>query len=37
MIRKIDVYARKVKVGTIVLTNDNKVAFQYDDEWRPFI
>lgn len=33
MIRKIDVYAGKIKVGTIALTNDNKVAFQYDDEW----
>lgn len=33
MIRKIDVYAQKIKVGTIALTNDNRVAFQYDDEW----
>lgn len=33
MIRKIDVYADKIKVGTIALTNDNRVAFQYTDEW----
>lgn len=33
MIRKIDVIADKIKVGTIALTNDNRVAFQYSDEW----
>lgn len=33
MIRKIDVFANKTKVGTLALTNDNKVAFQYADEW----
>lgn len=33
MIRKIDVFANKIKVGTIALTNENKVAFQYTDEW----
>ena len=33
MIRKIDVYAKKIKVGTIALTNENRVAFQYTDEW----
>ena len=33
MTRKIDVFANKIKVGTIALTNDNKVAFQYTDEW----
>lgn len=33
MIRKIDVFANKIKVGTLALTNDNKVAFQYTDEW----
>lgn len=33
MIRKIDVYANKIKVGTLALTNDNRVAFQYTDEW----
>ncbi len=33
MIKKIDVYARKTKVGTLALTNDNRVAFQYTDEW----
>lgn len=33
MIRKIDVYANKLKVGTLALTKDNTVAFQYTDEW----
>ena len=33
MIRKIDVFASKMKVGTLALTNDQKVAFQYDDNW----
>lgn len=33
MIKKIDVFANKIKVGTLALTNDNKVAFQYTDEW----
>lgn len=33
MIRKIDVFANGIKVGTIALTNDNRVAFQYSDEW----
>ena len=33
MIKKIDVYANKTKVGTIALTNDNRVVFQYNDEW----
>ena len=33
MIRKIDVYANKIKLGTLALTNDNRVAFQYTDEW----
>lgn len=33
MIRRIDVFAYKIKVGTLVLTNDNRVAFQYSDEW----
>lgn len=33
MIRKIDVFAQKVKVGTLALTNDNRVAFQYTEEW----
>ena len=33
MIRKIDVFASGDKVGTIALTNDNRVAFQYTDEW----
>lgn len=33
MIRRIDVFAHKIKVGTLALTSDNKVAFQYTDEW----
>lgn len=33
MIKKIDVYASKIKVGTLALTNDNRVAFQYTDKW----
>ena len=33
MIRKIEVFANKIKVGTLALTNDNRVAFQYTDEW----
>lgn len=32
MIRKIEVFANKIKVGTLALTNDNKVAFQYTNE-----
>ena len=33
MIKKIDVFANKTKVGTLAFTNDNRVAFQYSDEW----
>ena len=33
MIKKIDVFANKIKVGTLALTNDNRVAFQYSKEW----
>lgn len=33
MIRKIDVFASKEKVGTLALTKENVVAFQYTDEW----
>ena len=33
MTKKIDVFANKIKVGTLALTNDNRVAFQYTDEW----
>ena len=33
MIRKTEVFTNKIKVGTLALTNDNKVAFQYTDEW----
>ena len=33
MIKKIDVFANKNKVGTLALTKDNRVAFQYDNTW----
>ncbi len=33
MIERVDVFANKIKVGTLALTKDNKVAFQYSDEW----
>ncbi len=33
MIEKIEVFANQRKVGTLALTNDDKVAFQYDREW----
>ena len=33
MIKKIDVFANKQKVGTLALTNEMKIAFQYSDEW----
>ena len=33
MIRKIDVYAHQKHVGTLALTKDNEVAFQYSNEW----
>ena len=33
MIKKIDVFADKIKVGTLALTKENRVAFQYTDEW----
>ena len=33
MIRKIDVFSNKTKVGTLAFTNDNNIAFQYSDEW----
>jgi serine/threonine-protein kinase HipA len=33
MIEKVDVFANNTKVGTLALTKDNKVAFQYADEW----
>ena len=32
MINKIYVYANDIKVGTIALTKDNRIAFQYSDE-----
>ncbi len=33
MIKKIDVFANKIKVGTIALTKGKQVAFQYSEEW----
>ena len=33
MIRRIDVFAHGDKVGTLALTKDNRVAFQYADSW----
>lgn len=33
MNERIDVFANKIKVGTLALTKDNKVAFQYSEEW----
>lgn len=34
MIKKIDVFAHGNKVGTLALTSDNKIAFQYTKEWQ---
>ena len=33
MIKKIDVLANKTLVGTLALTKDHRIAFQYSDEW----
>lgn len=33
MIERIDVFAGKNKVGTLALTKDNRVAFQYSEGW----
>ena len=33
MVEKVDVFANKIKVGTLALTKDNRVAFQYSDKW----
>ncbi len=33
MIKKIEVFASGNKVGTLALTNDQRVAFQYDAKW----
>ena len=33
MIKKIDVFAKTIKVGTLALTNTGQVAFQYTAEW----
>lgn len=34
MIRKIEVFGHGKKIGTLALTNDNKVVFQYDKTWQ---
>lgn len=33
MIKKIDVFASKIKVGTLALTNNKEIAFQYTEDW----
>ena len=33
MIRKIDVFKSEIKVGTIAITKNNHIVFQYADEW----
>ena len=33
MIKKIDVLANKTLVGTLALTKDRQIVFQYSDEW----
>ena len=33
MIKKIDVLANKTLVGTLALTKDHRIAFQYSYEW----
>lgn len=33
MNKRIDVFADKIKVGTLALTHDNRVAFQYSEDW----
>lgn len=33
MIDRVDVFAQKNKVGTLALTKDKKVAFQYSENW----
>lgn len=32
MIVKVDVFAHKMKVGTLAMAKDNRIAFQYTDE-----
>ncbi|MCR5266285.1 MAG: type II toxin-antitoxin system HipA family toxin [Cyanobacteria bacterium RUI128] len=34
MIKRIDVFADKMKVGTLALTGDNRIAFQYAEGWQ---
>jgi len=34
MIKRIDVIANGLKVGTLALTRDNAIAFQYAEECR---
>ena len=29
----VNVFANKIKVGTLALTKDNRIAFQYSEEW----
>lgn len=29
----VNVFASKIKVGTLALTKDNRIAFQYSEEW----
>lgn len=36
MIERVDVFAEGTKVGTLALTKDNRVAFQYDEKWLDF-
>ena len=34
MLKKIDVYKSQQKVGTLAVTNENSIAFQYSKEWQ---
>lgn len=33
MVKRVDVFGRGAKVGTLALTDEGKVAFQYDEQW----
>lgn len=33
MLKKIDVFKDKIKVGTLAITNEREIAFQYSNEW----
>lgn len=37
MIEIVEVFAGDIKVGTLAFTKDNKVAFQYTEEWRDIL